>query len=426
MTAAYRPAAGGRTGLVSVVLLAITIVATAQLVVASRLSTHAAMQDVVRQASDDAAAIERRAAAYSGNPAAAEGAARDAIETIAALPGVHSVTLRPAQDPTLDAFAVRVLADRRAAADERTTGDDAVRVAATVQVAGSARVLELRIDPRPAARSALGSHLAAAGLLLLGLAALAGAALLVSRRRLGRRDRLAALAALTDDVTGLPNRRAFLRRLTVAVRQARTGDAPLTLALIEVAGLEHVTAADGHSRGEALLAGIAQVLDGCDRAGTEAFRVGGSCFALLMPATGADQAYGVTARLLDGVHAVAAEVGGEAALSVTGAAGLSVLGADSPDADALLAGAEAALQDARAVAADDLADEHVDAYVAEPAGAPLAVEVPAQRTAPPAAQVAAAYAASGPADERGGLDEGLGLRGAGDPWDIRQITGWEG
>jgi GGDEF domain-containing protein len=33
------------------------------------------------------------------------------------------------------------------------------------------------------------------------------------------------LAALTDDVTGLPNRRAFLRRLTVAVRQARAGHA---------------------------------------------------------------------------------------------------------------------------------------------------------------------------------------------------------
>jgi diguanylate cyclase (GGDEF)-like protein len=417
MTAAHRPAAGGRTGLVSVVLLAITIVATAQLVVASRLTAHAAVQDVVRQASDDAAAVERRAAVYRDNPTAAEAAAADAIATIAALPGVRGVTLRPAQDPTLDAFAVRVLADRRAAADERTTGDDAVRAAATVQVGDSARVLELRIDPRPAARSALGSHLAAAGLLALGLAALAGAALLVSRYRLGRRHRLAVLAALTDDVTGLPNRRAFLRRLTVAVRQARTGDAPLTLALIEVAGLEQVTAADGHGLGEELLAGVAEVLDGCDRAGTEAFRVGGSCFALLMPATGADQAYGVTARLLDGVHAVAAEVGGEAAVAVTGAAGLSVLGA----------GAEAALQDARAVsAADDLADEPVDAHVAEPAGAPLAVEVPAQRTPPPAAQVAAAYAASGPADERGSLDEGLGLRGAGDPWDIRWITGWEG
>jgi diguanylate cyclase (GGDEF)-like protein len=422
MTAANRPAAGGRTGLVSVVLLAITIVATAQLVVASRLTAHAAVQDAVRQASDDAAAIERRAAAFGGNPSAAEAAAQDATATIAALPGVRSVTLHPAHDTTLDAFAIRVLADRRAAVDERTTGDATVRVAAAVHVADSARVLELRIDPRPAARSALAPHLAAAGLLALGLAALAAAWLLVSRRRLSRRHRLAVLAALTDDVTGLPNRRAFLRRLTVAARQARTGDAPLTLVLLEIAGLEHVTAAHGHSRGEELLAGVAEVLDGTDRAGTEAFRVGGSCFALLMPATGADQAYGVTARVLDGVHAVAAQVGGDVAAAVTGAAGLSVLGADSPDADALLAGAEAALQDARVVAA---VHDPVDGYVDEPAGAARAVEVPAQRTPPPAAQVAAAYAASGPADERG-ADEGLGLRGSADPWDIRWITGWEG
>jgi diguanylate cyclase (GGDEF)-like protein len=422
MTAAHRPAAGGRTGLVSVVLLAITIVAAAQLVVASRLTAHAAVQDAVRQASDDAAAVERRAATFRDNPVAADAAAEDAIATIAALPGVRSVTLRPAHDTTLDAFAIRVLADRRAAADERTTGDDTLRVAATVQVADAARVLELRIDPKPAARSALGSRLAAAGLLGLGLAALAGAGLLVSRRRLGRRHRLAVLAALTDDVTGLPNRRAFVRRLTVAVRQARTGDAPLTLALVELSGLEQVTAAHGHRLGEELLARVADVLDACDRVGAEAFRVGGSCFALLMPATGADQAYGVTARLLDGVHAAAAEVGGDAAAGVTGAVGLSVLGADSPDSDALLAGAEAALRDARAVAAE----EPVDRHVAEPAGAAQAVEVPAQRTPPPAAQVAAAYAASATADERGGFDEGLGVRGSSDPWDIRWITGWEG
>jgi hypothetical protein len=106
-----------------------------------------------------------------------------------------------------------------------------------------------------------------------------------------------------------------------------------------------------------------------------------------------------------------------------------VLGADSPDADALLAGAEAALQDARAVAAADepeVVAEPVDGHAAEPAGAPLAVEVPAQRTPPPTAHVAAAYAASTATDDRGGLDEGLGLRGTGDPWDIRWITGWEG
>jgi hypothetical protein len=81
------------------------------------------------------------------------------MATVAALPGVRSVRLHPAHDTSLDAFAVRVLADRRAAADERTTGDAAVRVAAAVQVGGAARVLELRIDPRPprGRRSARGS-----------------------------------------------------------------------------------------------------------------------------------------------------------------------------------------------------------------------------------------------------------------------------
>jgi len=101
MTAAYRPAAGGRTGLVSVVLLAITIVAAAQLVVASRLTAHAAVQDAVRQAAGDAAAIERRAAAFRDNPPAAEAAAADAMATVAALPGVRSVRLHPAHDSSI-------------------------------------------------------------------------------------------------------------------------------------------------------------------------------------------------------------------------------------------------------------------------------------------------------------------------------------
>jgi diguanylate cyclase (GGDEF)-like protein len=403
MTAASRPAAGITTKLVSVVLLAITIVAATQLVVAGRLTAHAAVQDAVREVAGAATAIEHRAAVGVADPVAADAAAHDAISTIEALPGVQGVTLRPARDTTLDAFAVRVLADRRAAADGPAV-DGVVRVAATVEVGGMPRVLEMRIDTTPAARSALGSRLAAAGLVALGLAAVAGVALLVARRRLRTRHSLAVRAAFTDDLTGLPNRRAFLRRLTVAVRQARAGGAPLTLALLDVTGHEPAGSDAGCRHGDDdLLGEVAQVLADGGRVGTEAFRLGGSSFALLLADTDADQAYAVTRELRDRIEAAAGPL--------AGVAGLCVLGPHSPDADALLAGAEAALRDAHAVAAP----------------APVAVEVPEPRaTRPPVAQVAAAYAAAPAADEFADpLEEGLGLRAGGDPWDIRWITGWD-
>jgi diguanylate cyclase (GGDEF)-like protein len=402
MTAASRPAAGITTRLVSVVLLAITIVAATQLVVAGRLTAHAAVQDAVREVAGAATAIEHRASVGVANPVAADAAAHDAISTIEALPGVEGVTLRPARDTTLDAFAVRVLADRRAAADGPAV-DGVVRVADTVEVGGMPRVLEMRIDTTPAARSALGSRLAAAGLVALGLAAVAGVALLVARYRLRTRHGLAVRAALTDDLTGLPNRRAFLRRLTVAVRQARAGGAPLTLALLDVTGHEPAGPDAGCRHvDDDLLGEVAQVLADGGRVGTEAFRLGSSSFALLLADTDADQAYAVTRELRDRIEAAAGPL--------SGVAGLCVLGPDSPDADALLAGAEAALQDARAVAAP----------------APVAVEVPEPRaTRPPVAQVAAAYAAAPAPDEADPLVEGLGLRAGGDPWDIRWITGWD-
>jgi diguanylate cyclase (GGDEF)-like protein len=394
---------------VSVVVLAITIVAATQLVVATRLSGRAAVQDAVREVAGDAAAIEQRAAA-AATPAAAGTLAHDALVTVSAMPGVRSATLSPAGDPAdlarLDDFSRGVLATGLAAADERPTTDGSVRVAVPVTIAGAEQVLDVRVDPAPAARDALASWLAVAGLVALVAAALTGLVLLVVRRRLGVRHRVAVLAAFTDDLTGLPNRRAFLRRLVVAVRQARAGEAPLTLVLLDATGLEGVNATAGRRHGDVLLGEVAQVLAGAGRVGSEAFRLGSASFALLLPATDGDQALAVTRELRERIETTAGPLGG--------VVGLCVLGAGAPDADTLLSGAETALRDARAVAAP------------APPAAPDAVQVPQPRlTRPPVARVAAAYAADGAVADGGGTDPGLGLRSGADPWDIRWITGWD-
>jgi diguanylate cyclase (GGDEF)-like protein len=388
---------------VSVVVLAITIVAAAQLVVAARLAGRAAVRDAVSEVAADADAIERRAAT-GGTVAEQVARAGEALATVRALPGVHAATLSTAGNATgLDATGRAALGEGRAVAADGPAADGSIRVVAPVTVAGTGRVLDVRVDPTPAARSALASWLATAGLVALVGAALAGLVLLVARRRHLARHRLALLAAFTDDLTGLPNRRAFVRRLVVAVRQARDHDAPLTLALFDVTGLGDVNTSAGRRRGDELLAEVGQVLAEVGRAGAGSFRLGSSSFALLLPATDGDQAIAVTRELRTRIETVARPLGG--------IVGLCVLDADLPDADSLLAGAEGALRDARA---------------AEPMPAPVqppqAVQVPEPRvTRPPVARVAAAYTADG---VTGAEEPGLGQRDGEDPWDIRWITGW--
>jgi diguanylate cyclase (GGDEF)-like protein len=102
--------------------------------------------------------------------------------------------------------------------------------------------------------------------------------------------RLASHLSCTDELTGLPNRRAFVQRAELELARMRRTGTTTTVAYLDVDGFKAVNDGHGHERGDELLRRIGEVLDQRLRATDLAARLGGDEFALLLPDTDAAQA----------------------------------------------------------------------------------------------------------------------------------------
>jgi diguanylate cyclase (GGDEF)-like protein/PAS domain S-box-containing protein len=107
------------------------------------------------------------------------------------------------------------------------------------------------------------------------------------------REREAELsfAALTDRLTGLPNRRA----LEAAVAKLGAGDH--CVALLDLDRFKQVNDTYGHDAGDAVLAGFAGVARRLVRSFDTVARLGGEEFVVLFAHTRLDQAYEITDRM---------------------------------------------------------------------------------------------------------------------------------
>src|SRR5829696_4832884 len=152
----------------------------------------------------------------------------------------------------------------------------------------------------------------------------AAARLRVDQEALLRRARELEYDALSDPLTGVPNRRAFDVRLPRLVGDAHAAGSPLTLAILDVDRFKRVNDSYGHLVGDEVLRTVADLLREHIRADRCA-RYGGDEFVLCLPA-GRQEAVQAVARI---VRAVAAydwtEVADDLAVTVT--AGLAELAA---------------------------------------------------------------------------------------------------
>jgi diguanylate cyclase (GGDEF)-like protein len=87
--------------------------------------------------------------------------------------------------------------------------------------------------------------------------------------------------ALTDELTGLRNRRGFLLLADQAWRLARRTHVKCRLLFIDLDGVKHVNDTQGHQVGDALLVDTARVLAGVFRETDVVGRIGGDEFAVL-------------------------------------------------------------------------------------------------------------------------------------------------
>jgi diguanylate cyclase (GGDEF)-like protein len=93
------------------------------------------------------------------------------------------------------------------------------------------------------------------------------------------------LLSLTDELTGLPNRRAFMRRLEDEVSRVQRHGAPLGLVLIDLDHFKKINDQRGHATGDAVLRNYADKILSIFRHHDQVARYGGEEFAVLLPNT---------------------------------------------------------------------------------------------------------------------------------------------
>ena len=103
--------------------------------------------------------------------------------------------------------------------------------------------------------------------------------------------------AVTDDLTGLYNRRLFTQYFEKEMNRARRYGLPLSIVILDLHRFKEVNDRYGHPRGDDVLRAAATTLQKSLRTSDSAFRIGGDEFALLLPQTDATQALALSRRI---------------------------------------------------------------------------------------------------------------------------------
>jgi diguanylate cyclase (GGDEF)-like protein len=156
------------------------------------------------------------------------------------------------------------------------------------------------------------------GNVIATISALAGAGAIVAalRRRINSLTAALVETALTDELTGLSNRRAFTDDFRRAIARAgRTGE-PLALAVADLDHFKNINDAYGHPVGDQVLSRFAALMQSSVRAGDVAARLGGEEFAVLFIGADPAAAGGFAERLRAETERTFTEDGPEITVSI--------------------------------------------------------------------------------------------------------------
>ncbi len=151
--------------------------------------------------------------------------------------------------------------------------------------------------------------------------------------------------AVTDELTGLANRRRFLAQLETEVARSRRSGSPLAIVLSDLDDFKQVNDKYGHEAGDRALRAFADIMRGVVRDVDLPVRLGGEEFAVLLPDTDLAGAVNLAERIRSALEA--AEIESDAnRIRVTASFGVSCFPV-AVAADDLLVDADRRLYDAK-------------------------------------------------------------------------------
>lgn len=151
--------------------------------------------------------------------------------------------------------------------------------------------------------------------------------------------------AITDDLTGLVNRRRFIEALDAEIERARSFDSDLTIVLADLDNFKQVNDEFGHHGGDVVLRAFADLIRSHVRDVDVSGRIGGEEFAILLPDTDREGAALVAERMRRSLNSVAIAVE-DTNLNVAASFGVAEL-VPGQTGDDLLRSADAALYRAK-------------------------------------------------------------------------------
>jgi two-component system cell cycle response regulator len=153
--------------------------------------------------------------------------------------------------------------------------------------------------------------------------------------------------AVTDELTGLYNRRYFERHLSIMLDKARQQDRDMAVMLIDMDFFKAVNDTHGHDIGDVVLREFAQRLRRNIRGVDLPCRFGGEEFVVLMPDTEYGQAQGVAERVRTAVAERSFEIGENRTLAITVSVGVALNEAAADTPEMILKRADVALYRAK-------------------------------------------------------------------------------
>ena len=160
--------------------------------------------------------------------------------------------------------------------------------------------------------------------------------------------------ALTDALTGIPNRRYVEEFLNSQCARSQREGTPLTVVLADVDNFKRINDTYGHRSGDEVLIELARLArTGC-RAMDVAGRYGGDEFVFVLPLAGLEHAAGFAQRYRARVARRRLRLGSGAAAHVTVSLGAAALTKGREDPDAVLQSADEALYRAKALGKDQV------------------------------------------------------------------------